>query len=748
MSKKFSQNIGGMSLNALFALVCLVCLSPLFVFNDLLFPFVTSKAFFFRIFVELALPFYLYLIWLRKDLRISWKNPIFVAVVSFLSFGFVSAFVGVNTFNSIWGNFERMGGVYYLAHLGALFLYVILLAKAGGTYLKNLLYFLLGVAVLVSLNGLLSKIGMPIFRVDSSISDRVSSTLGNPIFLASYLIIPLAFTAFFARQAFTVWQKVLYGGLFFVQLTVLFLSGTRGALVGLVLGIIFSAGVYVLLNKSKKARFYTFAGLLVLLSVIAGALIFKNSFSSYGMGRLLSFQDNNSKARLIQWNSAWQGFLERPMFGAGPENFYFVSNKFYKPEMVQYDPSWFDKPHNYMLEVLATHGIFGFISYLGIIVLALSALYKAYRDQIIDLVEMCVLVAGFTAYFVQNLFVFDTVSAAIMFFVFIGFCSFLWDEATGKNLEENNKSNSSYQEIFYGRIILGVSTLVVLYAVSITNIIPMSAAKKVNAGVATITSDPEAGNKYFQEAINSTFNFSIQDTTIRYSDAARGVAQNSRLSSESKTKILNEIVVAQRKSAEKVKNDPLSWIKLSYGLFILDVTANREVGEDVEKYAKSALSFAPNRYDPHFQLYQVYSSRHKVKEEGGILEEINNKFPLTAFTAESRWALAYWDFKNEKEQDAIKLAEVLIERDYPPQSLLDILWLLDYYDKQKDYPALLKATKLGVKGLPNNKDLPLVLAQAYASNGLIQEAIDTANALAKSDPASQSRVQEFIKSLK
>ena len=46
-----------------FALLAgLALLTPFWVFKDLLFPYITSKAYFLRITVELALPFYVYLV--------------------------------------------------------------------------------------------------------------------------------------------------------------------------------------------------------------------------------------------------------------------------------------------------------------------------------------------------------------------------------------------------------------------------------------------------------------------------------------------------------------------------------------------------------------------------------------------------------------------------------------------------------------------------------------------------------------
>ena len=64
-------------------LVILTMLTPFFVFKDLLFPFVSSKAFYLRILVELTLPFYIFLLLRYPQSRPSFKNPLTISIVAF-----------------------------------------------------------------------------------------------------------------------------------------------------------------------------------------------------------------------------------------------------------------------------------------------------------------------------------------------------------------------------------------------------------------------------------------------------------------------------------------------------------------------------------------------------------------------------------------------------------------------------------------------------------------------------------------
>src|SRR5438128_1659028 len=103
-----------------FLLVCLSVTAAFWVSKEMLFPYVTTKAFFFRIVIELALPLYAYLLISDPSLRPNLKNPITLSVLAFFVISLISSFAGDNAGHSLWGNFERMGGTFYLAHLTAL----------------------------------------------------------------------------------------------------------------------------------------------------------------------------------------------------------------------------------------------------------------------------------------------------------------------------------------------------------------------------------------------------------------------------------------------------------------------------------------------------------------------------------------------------------------------------------------------------------------------------------------------------
>ena len=94
---------------------------PLIVSSSLFFPFITGKAFVFRILVEIIFGCFLILAVRDESYRpkFSW---IFVALLGFLVVLGVADFFGENSFKAFWSNFERMEGFITLLHLGAYFM--------------------------------------------------------------------------------------------------------------------------------------------------------------------------------------------------------------------------------------------------------------------------------------------------------------------------------------------------------------------------------------------------------------------------------------------------------------------------------------------------------------------------------------------------------------------------------------------------------------------------------------------------
>ncbi len=167
------------ALGALF----LIPLTPLLVANSYFFPFITGKAFYFRILVEVAVAGWAVLALLDKAYRprFSWIGA---AAVLFVVWMFLADAFAVNAAKAFWSNFERMEGWVLLIHLLGFFF-------AAGAVLrveeKWRAWFLtsLAVSLVVSAYALLQLAGTLAIHQGSI---RIDATFGNSAYLAIYFL--------------------------------------------------------------------------------------------------------------------------------------------------------------------------------------------------------------------------------------------------------------------------------------------------------------------------------------------------------------------------------------------------------------------------------------------------------------------------------------------------------------------------------------------------------------------------------
>jgi len=144
--------------------------------------------------------------------------------------------------------------------------------------------------------------------------------------------------------------------------------------------------------------------------------------------RISTIFDANSILYSGRWHgwqiavSAWQ---DRPVFGWGPESYAFVFDKYFKAEYLKYIPPgiFFDRPHNKVLEVMATSGSVGILGYFGLFFAIFYALARNYKK---NPVGNLIFMSLFVSYFVQNLFIFDTIGSYFIFFLVVGFINNLY----------------------------------------------------------------------------------------------------------------------------------------------------------------------------------------------------------------------------------------------------------------------------------------------------------------------------------
>jgi O-antigen ligase len=458
--------------------VFLIPLVPLYISPSMLFPYITGKNFAFRILVEFAAALWLGLIAVSKEYRL--RNSIMALSVLFFTFivGLADLF-GVNPYNSLWSNYERMEGYITILHLALFFMIIKSIFKTK----KDWMIFFgiyLTVSMFVSLFAFIEPFSIK--QTSDYIVEygtRRSSTIGNPPFLASYLL----FSVFIGLILIHITQKT-YLKLFFLlpvilNSIVIYLTASRGAILAAFIGAII-IGVSLLFKKLRNSDEFRFNkvlpyifGLLIILSIIvlayqnAGLMKDDGTISRFMM---MSLDDPSIKTRLYAWRMVWNGFKENPVLGWGQENFFGLYTVNPIPLVGMY--VWVDRAHNIVLDWLINAGALGLFSYLSILGSAFYILRDNLRKEIISRNRAIIIVTAIIVYFIQNLFTFDTINSYIVFFALLAYIDNIETikKASFNNLEDNIVSKKS-------KIVSAIVTLFALLVIAsisyVINYIPV-----------------------------------------------------------------------------------------------------------------------------------------------------------------------------------------------------------------------------------------------------------------------------------
>ncbi|MFZ2500420.1 MAG: hypothetical protein WAW90_00320, partial [Minisyncoccia bacterium] len=285
------------ALGALF----LIPLTPLLVANTYFFPFITGKAFFFRILVEIAVCACGVLAALDKEYRprFSWIGFV---VVAFVGWMFVADLFAINVMKAFWSNFERMEGWVLLAHLLGFFI-------AAGAVLrvekKWRAWFLtsLAVSLVISCYALLQLAGSLAIHQGSS---RVDATLGNSAYVAIYFLFNVFIALWLALTEKYSWLKWSLIALAVLESVLIFFTETRGAMLGLVGALTLSAFLTAV-TAGKSARRMATGALVCIVILVGGFYLVRNSSfvqSNHVLQRVATISIADGKTRFAIWNIA------------------------------------------------------------------------------------------------------------------------------------------------------------------------------------------------------------------------------------------------------------------------------------------------------------------------------------------------------------------------------------------------------------------------------------------------------------
>jgi O-antigen ligase/Tfp pilus assembly protein PilF len=460
--------------------------------------------------------------------------------------------------------------------------------------------------------------------------DSFGQLIYFPYFVV-YLVVAAAVV--FAAGKFT---KPFLAAAFFFQLLILFQTQTRGALVAMFVALLVYFLFYIFKSSSKSVKLVS-SGLLFFL-ILSAALIYASRNANWvKQNRTLfrmttiSVNDTTTQSRLDTWQASWKGWKDRFFLGYGYENYNVAFNKYFPARIFKKQGSqiWFDRAHNIFFDVGVTSGLVGLIAYLGIFGAAFGTLWKLFRKNAADLPWQFPLILTVTllAYFIQNMFVFDTQATYLMFFTFLGFIAFL------KNFSDSEDqmpgAGTSYNPGLVFPIILGVIVFTVALFV---NFKPAFANYYATQGIKMgALQNYRAVEPAFKHALSygTYMDQEIRERMVDYVNAAQGSPD---LSPQEKAEFYQYATSEIQKSIKEAPQDVKSYL---YEMSLLNrYSSDQNALSEVVTLGQKALSLSPTRSQIYVELGQAYFSK---KDYPTGLYQFQKAVELNPTTKETRF---------------------------------------------------------------------------------------------------------------
>ncbi len=425
-----------------FGLPTTVFLMPLLFSSKLYLSFTLPQTVFFRAATVIFTALFFFYLAKRKIFPAAkniGKSSALILLCLFFFASLLSLVFGVSPVISFFGSYFRQQG--FLTELHYLLFFALIICAHGLLGLRhngsgakaqmrffNIFFLAFSCSgSLIALYGILQKIGFdPLFEnfFSAFLYGRIFSTLGQPDFLATYLLIPAAMSLALTFKEEKLLRRIGFAGLF-LQVIAITLTLSRGGLLGLFVFLILFAFLLLRLEKRKKlsiilAAFFCAAviggiGLQLAKSTPLGAKLNTQPFISRFIFQGESLRSIES--RLMIWQGALGTFFDSPFLGNGQETLSFTFPKYSDAKLLDLEPyqSLVDRAHNFLLDKLTNIGLFGTLPYLFFI----AAVIVKVKRKGLEAPENIALVSGAAGFLASDLWLFELPTHSVAFFALL-----------------------------------------------------------------------------------------------------------------------------------------------------------------------------------------------------------------------------------------------------------------------------------------------------------------------------------------
>lgn len=717
-----------------FVLVATLVL-PLIYTKWTIYPSHFGKTVFFQIIIAcLLLGAYYYLI-LRQKQYIKLRL-LDCLLLLFVGLSLVSSILGVEWNRSFWGDQSRVQGVFTLIHFIAFYF----LVRQFFTSQKDWHKVMVVVGVVGVLSSLIAWLGpiLPWLGDFVPRDARLNGLIGNPIFFANYLQLPIflsLFAYFYFREKNWQWLWLLGGAIISITL---FGTQTRGPLIGLAVGIAVFLVLFIWTQTNKRIKL----GAIIFGLIIAGFLAAGYTVPSarQAVPARLQFifavnpREGTAQTRLMAWQIAIDGWKEHPWLGAGPESYQDTFDHHYNPDFLQFsfaETVW-DQPHNYALEILSSRGAIGLASYLAIIIAALACLFQTWKREPDKSKRLALifLLSGLAAYVSQLMFSFETSNSWQLWFLFLGLIAWL---RYGPEAVVINRARLG-REI--GLVALGVLAATSVYY----NILMLKSTYYTSyARDAALIQSIYLWQQYAAKAIEAPVPFQWEQAFFLTKDMS--ILDGYR-------KLDKQALIAVGPQLEKVWLKYLAqkpdtylykfWLSQLYAFMGEFVDAGYY--PKAEKFLVETWNINKNRQTVPLLLAKTYFIEGKVDESIKVMEELVAQNPAYE---QPHWFLGL-NLMNSG-QTKRGLEELEKGKNFGLGFKSNIQYLIDVYAQVKQYEKIPQLYEILISQEPGNYGYYANLAATYAEIGNKPKALEYIKKAVELNPALQAEAEQFKK---
>lgn len=664
----------------------------------------------------------------------------------------------LDRYYSFWGDPYRSGGFLNFAFyiIFAILAFLILNKKDW----QKIWDFSIGIGILVSFVAILQQ-----FKIFAQVlvpyGDRPLSTLGNPIFLAIYLLL-LTFLALALAIRKGGKKRFFYLFSFFLFLFVIFLTQTRAAFIGLTIGFFWFLFFY-----PKKLLKLKISALILLIFLIFGfyflkthpevSLFPRDSLPQKITERLLTTSLIGS-SRVSAWKVSLQALKDRPVLGYGPENFSIAFDKYYDPSLPgilrqpgEGSTDWWDRAHNFVFEISLTAGLGALLVYLSLFLTLFWQLQKLKKKSKESLIAHG-LQATFLGYLAANFFSFDVFSTYLISFLLIGYSLKLVSQLKipppGERGKEKKFSQTRISKL--GRLILFSFLILLIWFIWAGNLKPLKINKETyfarHCAKYEYRKCKDALKK--MERVLPSHSFLDQYLRLEYVDAIGGWL---KVKPEEKFELAQK---AARVLRENIKIRPYytrNWLFLgAYTNYLIEEyqktqpALSKELEKETNFYFKQAEKLSPKRpelFEEWVKYSLIVGSYQKAKEKAQRCIELKSD------RKDCWWLLGLSQIPLGEKEKAKENIEIAGQNGYSVDSKNSLLQLAKMYSINKNYSELVEIYQKLIKIEPQKPQYHGSLATCYKELGLLEKAREEAFRILEIAPEFQEQVEIFLREL-